>query len=364
MKKINIPFIDFKSSYNDIKNEIDEAIKRVLKSGHYILGRETQLFEIEYAKYCGTKYCIGVNSGFDALSLVLRAWGIGNGDEVIVPAHTFVATLHAVSQTGAKPILVDIDRSTYNINPSLIKDAITPKTKAIIPVHLYGQVAEMNKINSIAFEKGLKVLEDAAQAHGAELNNIKAGNLGDAAAFSFYPTKNLGGFGDGGAVTTNDEYLAKKLRSLRNYGSTKKYYHEEIGFNSRLDEIQASILRVKLKYLDNWNNIRRKIAKKYISGLDSSKIIPPKWNGGRDHIFHLFVIQSDNRKKIIKKLDKNNISSMIHYPIYMLDQKCYFDLKKEQFPNSKFINSKILSLPMHPSLSNKVIENISNIINE
>jgi len=362
-EKLMIPFTNVVNSYHKIQPEIDQAVHRVLESGSYILGNEVKIFEIEFAKYCGVKYCIGVNSGLDALTLVLRAWGIGLGDEVIVPAHTFIATWLAVSHTGAIPVPVDIDEKTYNIDPSLIEKAITSKTKAIIPVHLYGQIADMRTINDIASNNGLKVLEDAAQSHGAELKGVKAGNFCNAAAFSFYPTKNLGAFGDGGAITTNDENLVNKLRSLRNYGSEKKYFHDDVGYNSRLDDIQAAVLRIKLKHLDKWNNLRRKVASIYKTKLDDNCISLPFWSGGKDHVFHLFVVKSENRDRLIKKLTLNGISCMIHYPVSPFNQYCYAGLKNDIYPNTDYVASRIISLPCNPYLTIKDIEYISKIIN-
>ena len=362
-KKLMIPFTNVVNSYHKIQPEIDQALHRVLESGSYILGNEVKIFEIEFAKYCGVKYCIGVNSGLDALSLVLRAWGIGSGDEVIVPAHTFIATWLAVSHTGATPVPVDIDEKTYNIDPSLIEKAITSKTKAIIPVHLYGQIADMRTINDIASKNGLKVLEDAAQSHGAELKGVKAGNFCNAAAFSFYPTKNLGAFGDGGAITTNDENLVNKLKSLRNYGSAKKYFHDDIGYNSRLDDIQAAVLRIKLKHLDKWNHKRRKVAKYYFENLNNLNIELPFWSGGNEHVFHLFVVKSENRDRLIKKLTINGISCMIHYPLYILDQKCYSRKYKSQFPSAKLVSERVISLPIYPQLEETEILYISELIN-
>jgi|APSaa5957512535_1039671.scaffolds.fasta_scaffold06051_8 dTDP-4-amino-4,6-dideoxygalactose transaminase len=363
-EKLMIPFTNVVNSYHKIQPEIDQAVHRVLESGSYILGNEVKIFEIEFAKYCGVKYCIGVNSGLDALSLVLRAWGIGSGDEVIVPAHTFIATWLAVSHTGATPVPVDIDEKTYNIDPSLIEKAITSKTKAIIPVHLYGQIADMRTINDIASNNGLKVLEDAAQSHGAELKGVKAGNFCNAAAFSFYPTKNLGAFGDGGAITTNDENLVNKLRSLRNYGSAKKYFHDDIGYNSRLDDIQAAVLRIKLKHLDKWNHKRRKVAKYYYENLNNLNIELPFWSGGNEHVFHLFVIQANERKELIKRLEKNGISTLIHYPLPPYKQPCYSNLSKQSFPNTDILYHKIFSIPMHPYIRIREIEYICNIIND
>jgi len=258
---VRVPFLDLKLPHLELQQELESAFRRVLESGNYILGREVEEFEKEFAAYCGVRHCVGVGNGLDALHLILRAYGIGAGDEVIVPSNTFIATWLAVSYAGARPVPVEPIEATYNIDPQRIRDAITPRTKAIIAVHLYGQPADMGAINDIALHHGLKVIEDAAQAHGARYKGIRAGNLGDAAGFSFYPGKNLGAFGDGGAITTNDDSLASQVRILRNYGSQVKYHNEVKGFNSRLDELQAALLRVKLKHLDAWNSSRSRLAK-------------------------------------------------------------------------------------------------------
>jgi len=352
-----VPFLDLKLVYDEIKSEIDAACSRVLKSGNYILDEEVSSFENEFSAYCGSKYCIGVANGLDALYLILKAYGIGDGDEVIVPSNTYIATWLAVSNTGATPIPVEPDSSSYNINPKLIETAITNKTKAVIAVHLYGNPANMELINRIAKENNLKVIEDAAQAHGAVHNEKKVGSLGDAAGFSFYPGKNLGAFGDGGAITTNDDELNSMIRLLRNYGSSKKYENEVIGVNSRLDEIQAAILRVKLKKLDEWNLRRNQTAQKYIDGLqDLVSINLPVIEKNNYPVWHQFVISCDNRDQLQHKLKNSNISTLIHYPI---------PPHKSQVYESKFINSnlmitdklsrEIISLPIGPNLENSQI---------
>ena len=350
---MKVPFLDVGETYKLLKPEIDEAIQRVLDSGWYILGEEVEAFENEFADYCGVKYCVGVSNGLDALRLVLNAWGIGKGDEVIVPAHTFIATWLAVSHASATPVPVDIDEKTYNIDPSLIEKAITPKTKGIIPVHLYGQIADMNAINEIAKKYKLKVLEDSAQAHGAIYRGQRAGSLSDAAAFSFYPGKNLGAFGDGGAITTNDYDLIKKIKSLRNYGSINKYVHNDIGYNNRLDDIQAAVLRVKLKYLDSWNKKRREVASFYLGNIENYGIELPHWSKGEDHVFHQFIIRSKNREKHINGLERNGIKTMIHYPSLPFQNKAYNVLKIKMKNYKKSIQSvsEVMSLPISPNLS-------------
>ena len=364
MARIKVPFIDVVATYRELKSEIDKAIQRVLDSGWYILGNEVEAFENEFAMYCGIKYCIGVSSGLDALHLVLRAWGISEGDEVIVPAHTFIATWLAVSHTGATPIPVDIDKRTYNIDPNLIEQAITSKTKVIIPVHLYGQPADMDSVNEIAQKYELKVLEDAAQAHGAKCKGKKCGSLGDAAGFSFYPVKNLGAFGDGGAVTTDDRNLAEEIKKLRNYGSKEKYFHNELGFNNRLDEIQAAILRVKLRYLDERNEKRKYFANYYFSNLYKIKglIMPyvPDW---ADPVWHLFVIRTENRDRLQKYLNENGVQVMIHYPVSPHEQMVYKGWSRVRLPITKKINQEVLSLPLSHVLNKKEIMRVVDLIN-
>src|SRR5262245_46017336 len=281
-----VPFLDLKDTYLEIKDELDAAYQRVMNSGWYILGEEVTAFEKEFAEYCGARHCVGVGNGLEALQLILRAMGIGPGDEVIVPANTYIATWLAVSNAGATVVPVEPDERTFNLDPELIKAAITPKTKAILPVHLYGQPADMDPINEIARRRGLRVIEDAAQAHGACYRNRRAGSLGDAAGWSFYPTKNLGAYGDAGAVTTDDDALADRVRLLRNYGSVSKYYNEEKGINSRLDELQAAFLRVRLKYLAEWNRRRGRIAARYLEELRETDLILPAVCEGAEPVWH------------------------------------------------------------------------------
>ena len=354
-----VSFLDFEGIHAELIAELDAAYDRVLASNWFILSSELEAFETEFATYCGAKHCIGVGNGLDALHLILRAYGIGTGDEVIVPANTYIATWLAVSHTGATPVSVEPNEQTYNINATLIEAAISKQTKAIMPVHLYGQPAEMEPILEIARHYNLKVIEDAAQAHGAIYKGKRTGNLGDAAGFSFYPGKNLGALGDGGAVVTNDDALAEKVRVLRNYGSKVKYHNETLGFNSRLDPLQAAFLQVKLKYLDTWNKRRQKIAQQYQEGLANNPdiILPfvPDW---AEPVWHLFVIRSQRRDELQQKLRDANISTMIHYPIPPHLQPAYANMKKGYFPISETIHREILSLPMFPQLAQPEIEQV------
>lgn len=352
MKQIH--FLDLKMLYQELKEELDAAYRRVMKSGSFILGEEVDAFEKEFAKYCNVKDCIGVGNGLEALHLIIRAMDIGPGDEVIVPANTYIATWLAVSYAGATPIPVEPDKKTYNIDPAGIESAITEKTKAILPVHLYGLPADMNPILSIARRYKLRVIEDAAQAHGAQYRGIMVGGLGDAAGFSFYPGKNLGAFGDGGAVTTNDFLLAERIRKLRNYGSPKKYSHPVKGFNSRLDEMQAAFLRVKLRHLDSWNEARRKIAHFYseeLAAMDYMKLpYAPDW---AEHVWHLFVILTPVRERLQKHLTDCGIQTLIHYPVPPHRQGAYQELSHLDLPVAEWIHREVLSLPMSPKLTDE-----------
>lgn len=349
----NIPFLDIKASNLEIRAQLQEAFDRTLNSGWYILGTEVKQFEQEFATYCEAKHCIGVGNGLEALHLILRAYGIGAGDEVIVPSNTYIATWLAVSYAGATPVPVEPDARTYNIDAMRIEAAITPRTKAIIAVHLYGQPADMNVINAVAHKHGLKVIEDAAQAHGARYKGKRVGTLGDAAGFSFYPGKNLGAIGDSGAVTTNDRELAEKVRVLCNYGSRVKYHNEVKGFNSRLDELQAAFLREKLKKLDEWNERRKVIAAEYLNNLTDSKLgLPfvPEW---ADPVWHLFVVRSQQREALQAQLTEQGIGIMIHYPIPPHLQPAYSELciKQGSLPIAEVIHREVLSLPMGPHLT-------------
>jgi dTDP-4-amino-4,6-dideoxygalactose transaminase len=348
-----VPFLELRQTYLEIKDELDAAYHRVMDSGWYILGKEVEAFEAEFAAYCGTKHCVGVANGLEALQLVLRGYGIGPGDEVIVPANTYIATWLAVSTVGATVVPVEPDHGTYNINPGCIEAAISPKTKAVLPVHLYGQPADMRSINEIARRHGLKVIEDAAQAHGARYLDRRAGNLGDAAGWSFYPTKNLGAYGDAGAVTTNDAELAGKVRLLRNYGSNRKYYNDEQGINSRLDELQAALLRVRLQHLDEWNSRRARIAARYLEELQGTELMLPVVCEGADPVWHLFVVRSKRRDKLQATLNSMGVSTLVHYPVPPHLQKAYSDLALPagSLPITEAIHREVLSLPIGPHLS-------------
>ncbi|RJX34523.1 MAG: DegT/DnrJ/EryC1/StrS family aminotransferase [Desulfurivibrio sp.] len=348
-----IPFLDLQGAYQELADELDAAAKRVLRSGWYILGAEVAAFEQEFAAYCGVNHCIGVGNGLEALSLILHAYGIGKNDEVIVPANTYIASWLAVSHNGATPVPVEPDECTCNINPALVERAITPKTRAIMAVHLYGQTADMDPLNELAARYDLKVIEDAAQAHGALYKGRKAGSLGHAAGFSFYPGKNLGAFGDGGAVLTNDPQLAELVRKLRNYGSTTKYYNEVIGFNSRLDELQAALLRVKLGRLDQWNDRRRKIAVLYQQGLRLTSLVLPTVPAWAEPAWHLYVVRSARRDRLQRRLAEEGINTMIHYPIPAHLQKAYghMPIPEGSLPLTEKIHDEVLSLPMGPHLS-------------
>lgn len=360
---MKIPFLDLKRLNSAYGAEIKAAVERVLDSGWYILGSEVAAFEAEFAAYCGVKHCIGVANGLDALHLILRAYGIGAGDEVIVPANTFIATWLAVSHAGATPVPVDPDERTYNINPELIEAAITPRTKAIIAVHLYGQPADMAAIQAIAVKHGLRLIEDAAQAHGARYHGVRVGGLGDAAGFSFYPGKNLGALGDGGAITTNDDALAEKLKSLRNYGSTVKYHHDQLGFNSRLDEIQAAVLRVKLAHLDKDNAARQQVARWYVEGLSAcSDVVLPHILSGVESVWHLMVVQTKQRSGLQQALSEMSIGHLVHYPIACHHQSPYQGSNSMDLPVAEKLQHTVLSLPIAPYVcENDVISVVGGI---
>jgi dTDP-4-amino-4,6-dideoxygalactose transaminase len=345
-----ILFNDFKTEYIYLKKEIDSAIKEVLMSGRYILGKKVENFERQFAKYLGVKYCVGVGNGLEALQIALMALGIGEGDEVITTAHSAVATTLAIKAVGAKPIFVDIDEY-YHLDSSKIENKITSRTKAILPVHLYGQMVDIETIQRIAKKHSLYLIEDAAQAHGAEYNGKKAGTFGDFGCFSFYPTKNLGAFGDGGAIVTNKKELYEICKMIRNYGQKNRYEHEIYGLNSRLDEIQAAILSVKLKHLSEFNRKRQQIAKLYFKLLKNvPQIRLPKIRNNAKHIFHLFVIEAERRDELIKFLEKNNIPTIVHYPIPIHKQKCFPEFNNLKLPVLETKVQKILSLPIHPFL--------------
>lgn len=360
-----IPFNNLSAANIGIKSELQKAFSTVLDSGQFILGEEVDSFEREFSRYCGTKFCVSVANGLDALILILKALGVSKEDEVLVPSNTFIATYLAISQVGAIPVPVEPNIDTYNIEPENIEMLITKKTKAIIAVHLYGQPAEMDAIRTIAKRYDLKVIEDAAQAHGAKYQGEIAGNLSDAAAFSFYPGKNLGALGDGGAITTNNESLATSLRELRNYGSSKKYHNKVKGVNSRLDELQAAILRIKLKSLSSWNKQRQATADYYLKNIKNQTITLPKVNPKVDPVWHLFVVRHPARGEMIKKLSQLNIETGIHYPISPHLQNAYSDLnyKIGSFPITEKIHNEVLSLPIWPGMELKQIEYVVDSIN-
>jgi len=363
-----IPFLNLKKINAQYRDELIEACMRVIDSGWYILGKEVEEFEKEFAEYCGVKYAIGVANGLDALTLILRAYKelgiLSDGDEVIAPANTYIATILAISNNNLLPVLVEPDINTYLINPEKIEEKITSKTKAIMPVHLYGQTCEMDKINKIAKKYNLKVIEDSAQSHGAYFGNKKSGNLGDASGFSFYPGKNLGAIGDAGAVTTNDEQLANTIKAIRNYGSHKKYENLYKGTNSRLDEIQAAILRVKLKYLDEEIYKRRKIAKYYLENIKNDKIILPKVRDENNHVWHLFVIRTERRDELQKYLFDKDIQTLIHYPIPPHKQMAYKEWNNRSYPITEKIHNEVLSLPISGVQTLDETEKVIAAINE
>src|SRR5215813_375890 len=351
-----VPFLDLRETYLEIKDELDAAYQRVMNSGWYILGEEVTAFEREFAEYCGTRHCVGVGNGLEALQLILRALGIGANHEVIVPANTYIATWLAVSNAGATVVPVEPVERTFNLDPSRIEAAITSKTKAVLPVHLYGQPADMGPINEIARKHGLKVIEDAAQAHGARYRDQRVGSLGDAAGWSFYPTKNLAAYGDAGAVTTNDDELADRVRLLRNYGSKSKYYNEEKGINSRLDELQAALLRVRLKHLDEWNVRRTKLAATYLEELKGADLILPGICEGADPVWHLFVVRSRNRDVLQRYLKSRGVNTLVHYPIPPHLQEAYRGTRfSGPYPITEAIHREALSLPMGPHLSSNFV---------
>jgi len=363
-----IPFLDLKAINAQYRNDLIAAATRVIDSGWYVCGKELELFEENFAKYCGSKYCIGVANGLDALTLTLRAWielgKLKEGDEIIVPANTYIASILAISENNLVPVLVEPDIQSYNLCPNKTREAITKKTKAILAVHLYGHLADMSAITGVAKEHNLLVLEDSAQAHGAEVNGKRSGNWGDASGFSFYPGKNLGGLGDGGAITTNDIELANTLRALRNYGSHEKYKNIYKGTNSRLDEIQAALLSVKLNYLDEDTNKRRDIAERYLKGINNSLVTLPNTLDRNSHAWHVFVIRCKSREKLQQYLHENGVQTLIHYPIPPHKQDAYLECKNLLLPITEKIHEEILSLPMGSHLSDEDIEVVISKVNQ
>lgn len=362
---MKVPFVSFEIMHDEIKDKLKESFNNVLDSNWFIKGEELEQFNTEFADFCEAKYCIGCGNGLDALMLILKAFNISEGDEVIVPANTFIATALAVSYVGAKPVLVDCN-SFYNIDSDLIEEKITEKTKAIIAVHLYGQPADMDKINEIAKKNGLIVIEDAAQAHGALYKGKKVGTLGHAAAFSFYPGKNLGALGDGGAVVTNNKVIADKVRTIGNYGSEKKYYHKYKGVNSRLDEIQAAFLRVKLRELNKWNEKRRKMANIYLENIKNPLIKLPDINENTNPVWHLFVIRTEKRDELQQYLNENGIETVIHYPIPVHLHESYdeLELKEGSYKLSEKYANEILSIPLWYGISDDQVKFVCNKLNE
>ncbi len=389
-----IKFLDLEKINNRFRTEIDKRIAKILDKGWYLQGEENETFCENFAKFCGTKYCLGVANGLDALNLIIKGFGFGNGDEIIVPANTYIASILAISENGCTPVLVEPDINTYNINPDLIEEKITNKTKAIMVVHLYGQVVQMEKIWELAKKYNLKIIEDSAQAHGGaahvgcnnksdlftsathvdigsddmssecSLQVRRAGNLGDASAFSFYPGKNLGCMGDGGAITTNDKELYEKIKAIANYGSDRKYHHIYKGTNSRLDEIQAAVLDVKLKYLEKDNERRREIAKYYRENIKNAKIILPQTYDENASVWHVFVVRTENRDEFQKYLSDNEIQTIIHYPTPPHKQGAYSEWNNLSFPVSEEIHRTIISLPISPVMTNEEVKKVVEVVNE
>lgn len=363
---MKVPFLDLNAQYKSIKAEIDTSIQKVLDSCAFAGGPFVEKFEVEFAQYCNCKYAIGVGSGTDALWLTLLAMGIGQGDEVITVPNTFIATVEAISFCGAKPVFVDVDERTYTMNPELLQNAITSNTKAIIPVHLFGQMADMDPILKIAKDHGLFVVEDACQAHGAEYKGKRAGSVGYAGCFSFYPGKNLGAYGEAGAVVTNDREIERKIRMLRDHGQPKKYYHDVIGFNARMDGIQGAVLSVKLRRLEEWNNARRKHAAMYNEKLGSLSLVStPHEADYSKHVYHIYAIRVKEREELIGIFQSSGIQFGIHYPIPLYLQQAYKSLgvQKGSFPVSEKLAEEFISLPMFPELTGEQIVTVTDTIN-
>lgn len=364
-----IPFLDLKAINQRFDQEFTKNFRDFLDSGYYVLGSQVKAFENAFAAYCGTNYCVGVGNGLDALRLILEAYKVlgklKDGDEVLVASNTYIATILAIKQSGLNPILVEAENKTFNFDLTALDNAITKKSKAVMPVHLFGQLSPMQEILALATEHNLLVIEDAAQAHGAKDSKEKcAGNLGHAAGFSFYPSKNLGALGDGGAVTTNDKDLAETVSKLRNYGTSTKYVNDVLGFNSRLDELQAAFLNTKLPSLDSDNDIRKKIADRYLSEINNPKIKLPVYSGKQDHIFHLFVVQVENRESFLEYLDQNEIGNLIHYPIPPHRQKALSEYANCSFPITEKIHDEVVSIPISPVLSDEHVSKVIEVLNK
>lgn len=359
-----IKFLDLYKINERFRDQMDVRIKQVLDSGWYLQGTQNDQFSKHFAEFCGVQHACGVANGLDAINLIIRGYGFGPGDEIIVPANTYIATILAISENGCTPVLVEPDINTYNINPDLIEEKITPRTRAIIVVHLYGQAVQMQKIWDLAKKYNLKVIEDAAQAHGAMYAGRRVGNLGDAAAFSFYPGKNLGALGDSGGVTTNDPELFARVKAIANYGSDRKYHHIYKGVNSRMDELQAALLDVKLPYLDSDNNRRREIAKYYREHITNPKIILPKTYDEDAHVWHVFAVRTDNRDALVKHLEENGIQTNVHYPTPPHKQGAYAEWENQSFPVSEEIHRTIMSLPMSPVMTDDEVRTVVDVVNK
>ena len=359
-----IKFLDLEKINNRFREEIDLCIKSILDKGWYLQGEWDKKFEDNFAKFCGVKHCIGCANGLDALNLIIRGFEFGVGDEIIVPANTYIASILAISENGCTPVLVEPSIDTYNINSDLIEDKITSKTKAIMVVHLYGQAVQMEKIWELAKKYNLKIIEDSAQAHGAYYSSKRVGNLSDASGFSFYPGKNLGCMGDGGCVTTNDDELAARIRAIANYGSDRKYHHIYKGINSRLDEIQAAVLDIKLRYLDSDNSRRREISKFYRENIKNTKIVLPKVYDENSHVWHVFAVRTENRDEFQEYLDNNGIQTIIHYPTPPHKQDAYKEWKNLSFPITEDIHKTIISLPISPVMTDDEVKKVVEVVNE
>lgn len=358
-----INFLDLHKINEQYRADIDSRIKEVLDKGWYLQGEQNDIFARNFAAYCGTKYALGVANGLDAINLIIRAYGFGPGDEIIVPSNTFIATFLAVSQNGCTPVPVEPDINTYCIDANLVEAAITPRTKAIIVVHLYGRAVPMTGIREVAQKYNLKVIEDAAQAHGAYDGGKRVGNLGDAAAFSFYPGKNLGAMGDAGGITTNDREVYEKVKALANYGSDYKYHHIYKGVNSRLDEIQAAVLDVKLAYLDRDNNRRREIAGYYRQHITNPRVILPQTDAEESHVWHVFVVRSDDRESLKAHLEANGIQTNIHYPTAPHKQGAYSEMAHCSYPITEKIHREVMSLPISPVMTDEEVRTVVDVVN-
>jgi dTDP-4-amino-4,6-dideoxygalactose transaminase len=366
MSGAKIPFVDLKAQHASIAAEVEAAVGQVMTNADFILGGDVAAFEEEFGRYCDAKHCVGLDSGMSALELGMRAMGIGPGDEVITPAGSFIASSSAISFTGATPVWVDVDPHTYNVDPDLIEAAITPRTRAIMVVHLYGQPADMDRVLAVAERHGLPVIEDACQSHGAHYKGRRTGSMGKFAAFSFYPSKNLGAYGDAGALTTNDGDLADKVRMMRNYGQRAKYDHVYLAWNRRLDTLQAAVLRVKLRHLDHWNEARKRIASLYGELLAGSGVTLPRTGAGAEHVYHLFVIQVGERHRVQEELAARGISTGIHYPVPIHLQEAYRDrgAKPGSFPVTEAAAGRVLSLPMYPELGEADVRRVASALGD